>query len=792
MLSDERFEYTLNMKTIFQGNLSKIKSYYCREDFECALYDFEHAQKDSVRFRKKELELLCKARGIEIDVLLADRTILDQIPARVQMQEDLLQSFYEMYASSPSSSDFMERIVRRLAPEYASDTVRVAILKKFVAGAGEHFKRFNVKSILEWGKNRLNKSEKALYDQAADQEKLEIILSKIEDSVFNYESVELTDVDILLLIADRIEKYKNDSSLEFEEIEISAETQDVLSECVTQYHLSEETSVSIQIQNIANAVINGMIPKEEPNISNLTGSLEKNFRMQLKTVKRISRTGKAGTADDLYKQAKKDAVKAKKGAAKKNSLDLELLGMCNDLAAGNFRVNGKTKVYLYYFALMFGMTVPLNGRECDDERNMVKNLFHDFYNDNLLRLLSEEYTDPKTAKTVEKEPTGEGINYKNFVEAIFLYFLCHDELEMMPGEKIDRVESLIEACVKRAKKAGNSKKIKNVDYTELYKTIHVNVLLNKKIEELVDYICENYLIISSDDLGKNRIMVAAEEKTASDLIEEIMEELDAAYPNIDLFEIRDENELTKEEIKSDIAFELNTFFDWKVKSLLEERYSHDEKFMRVLDAIDDRTHISNGRFHKTERERMLMLLHVLAFYSSENDSLSVFKIRSRMEKRGIFLSGSQLTNAVDGLVELGFDIQRRKDTYYLGNREYDDAVLHNLLKRVSARYYNVDEESEFMMAEALVCRLQFDKRVTRNELISIHLNHYIAQLSEKEELTTFEAVFENYKAAIDPVLEEARYQPLSRKNIFDMYVVTAIYFYLVENNGYMLSGEVEI
>ena len=34
-------------------------------------------------------------------------------------------------------------------------------------------------------------------------------------------------------------------------------------------------------------------------------------------------------------------------------------------------------------------------------------------------------------------------------------------------------------------------------------------------------------------------------------------------------------------------------------------------------------------------------------------------------------------------------------------------------------------------------------------------------------------------------LEEARYQPLSEKNIFDMYVVTALYFYLVVNNGYM-------
>ena len=35
-------------------------------------------------------------------------------------------------------------------------------------------------------------------------------------------------------------------------------------------------------------------------------------------------------------------------------------------------------------------------------------------------------------------------------------------------------------------------------------------------------------------------------------------------------------------------------------------------------------------------------------------------------------------------------------------------------------------------------------------------------------------------ATISPILEEARYQPLSEKNIFDMYVVTELYFYLME------------
>ena len=83
----------------------------------------------------------------------------------------------------------------------------------------------------------------------------------------------------------------------------------------------------------------------EESFSELVSSLENDFRNQLKTIKRVSKTGKEGTAADLYKQAKRDALRAKKTAAKKNDIDFELIEMCNDLAAGNFRVNGKTKVY---------------------------------------------------------------------------------------------------------------------------------------------------------------------------------------------------------------------------------------------------------------------------------------------------------------------------------------------------------------------------------------------------------------------------------------------------------------
>ena len=445
--SSEPFEYTLNMETIFQGKLSELKSYYCREDFELALADYDHAPKDAKSFRLRDVSRLCNARGIDAKTLIVDRSILKSIPTRLEMQDELLQSFYDMYSKSPATSDFMERIVRRLAPEYASDTVRVAILKKFVVGAGDNFKRFHTSQIWEWAKKQLSKAEIATYGTLSEEEKRSLLLSKIDDSIFEHESVEMTNIDVLKLIIDRITKYQNDDTLAFEEIEVSERTRGLLAGMLS----VDENDINEDVINYLQMLCDRMDASEEA-FSDLVSSLENDFRNQLKTIKRVSKTGKEGTAAELYKQAKKDAVKAKKAAAKKNDIDFELIEMCNDLAAGNFRVNGKTKVYLYYFAFMFDMTVPLDGRHCAPERNIVKNLFQDFYNDNFLRLLSSDYTDPKNATAFEKEPTGEGINYKSFVEMIYIYFLCRDDLNMTQGEKIDKAESIIDECVKRAKR----------------------------------------------------------------------------------------------------------------------------------------------------------------------------------------------------------------------------------------------------------------------------------------------------------------------------------------------------
>ena len=513
-------------------------------------------------------------------------------------------------------------------------------------------------------------------------------------------------------------------------------------------------------------------------------AVEKDFRDQLKAIKRVSKTGKEGTAADLYKQAKRDALRAKRLAARRNSLDIELLALCNDLAEGNFRVNGKTKVYLYYFAFMFGMHMPINGKAYDPARDIVKNLFEDYYNDNLLRLFSGAYADPKLASSVENEPTGEGINYKNFVETIYIYFLCRDDLELTPGQRIDKAEETIENCLKLSKTTGKTGQMQTGTHTNVYRDTHLNVLLNKNPDEIPDYILAHYLVVSPENIGSARIMVASEENTASDYVDELMEYLDDTYDDIEVFDIIQRNDMSNER-KEDIAFKTDSDFDWKIKDLLITKYSSDTGFMKVVSELDSRVRIHNGRYNKNERGRMLTLLHVLYTYSSENSALSTYKVKSRMEQKGVVCVNSQFSKAIATLCAIGFDIRKSGDNFYLGERDYIDNELKTLLKCVSDRYYRVSDESDYRLSVLLVERLGVNRRITRSNLIALHLNYYISILDDEGELDTFPDVFENYADSINEYLEEARYQLLSEKNIFDMYVVTALYFYLVENNGYM-------
>lgn len=788
----ENFQYTEEMERIFFQQFSQLKTYYCREDTELALNAVKKAKKDAVKFRKRELKKLCDARELDMEKLLEDDSLLESIPTRKEIQENLLQAFYDMYLNFPRTTDFMGRIVRRLAPEYKKDSIRVAILKKFLTGAGKNFKRFKIEKILEWGKKKCGEEEQKKFRTLTKEKQREFLVSKMDDSIFIHTAAELTSTDLFKLIVNRMKKSREDEEIVFDEPKLLEETKEKLDkfflELVDEKNLEEEVfcetfSVYEKLNLIYEMMEQGKVQESdvESGISSFIELLEQDFRNQMKNVTRRTKTGMVSNVADLYKNDKKDARKKAIG-------DWELLKLCDDLAKGNFRPQGKTKVYLYYFAIMFDMTFSLNQAQYDPIRDIEKNLFHDYYNDNLLRILEGDYANTDTNSTLEKEPTGEGINYKSFVEMIYLYFIFHKEFSMTPGERLDAAEKMIEECIKKARKKGNARKISADEYTREYKN-RVKFLFDMERDKISDYIVENYLVIPVENVGATRIMAASEENRAFDYMTEIMDDLNDYYSSSladELTRTMKKNDFCfYEQMKADIHFSENPLFDWEIHTFFREKFPDDVKFLKLIAVLDERMRIDSSYLSSAKKNRMIYLLNILVIYSDENSPLSMYKIQARLENKKIVSVGTQISDAIAALSNLGYDILRKKDNYYLGKREYEDEQLNEFLNYVKEPYLKDFAKIEKMFDELLAHRLFFNKRVSRSELISMYLNYYVTLLEDSASIDTFPDVFEDFESVICPVLEEARYQPLSEKNILDMYVITALYFYFVEHNGYM-------
>ena len=129
-----------------------------------------------------------------------------------------------------------------------------------------------------------------------------------------------------------------------------------------------------------------------------------------------------------------------------------LLKTADNLAEGKFRSGGAIKKSLYLFAMVYNMTYYRSGgaEQMDERTDIVKNLFQDYYANNIMRFISAAYhANPESYEN----PSGQGINDKNFAEMIYLYFIrCR---EYGPAEKIRRSSEMI-ARVKNAPESAST------------------------------------------------------------------------------------------------------------------------------------------------------------------------------------------------------------------------------------------------------------------------------------------------------------------------------------------------
>lgn len=230
------------------------------------------------------------------------------------------------------------------------------ILKKFLLGSSPSFKRYRTAMPLEWAQKHLTPADQKELRSLPEEKKRAFLTDRITDAIFvQYlaaaDAKKLSPAETLQFIVRRVTNYR--TRLALEQLELSAQTLRQIDDFLTRRRVKAKPSVLERVQQCAEAAEQSGAADTEA-AKQLADSVEIDLRRQLRTIPRVSRTGAADNMDTIYVQDKKDAESAK-------AADSELLSLCNDLASASFRGNGKTRVALYHFALMFGMTFSLDG-----------------------------------------------------------------------------------------------------------------------------------------------------------------------------------------------------------------------------------------------------------------------------------------------------------------------------------------------------------------------------------------------------------------------------------------------
>jgi len=559
------------MESIVSSVMSRVKTLYSREDFARKIdevmsqHNAKSPHKSAYIHRFTELKEMCDICEIDVDLLVPKThdSELKKIPTKNELCKQLVIEMHNIYKNFPTSVVFMERIVRRLLDgEYESDSIRVAILKKLVKETEYH-----TKTIVSWVHDKYANCE--IYNALSGQARHEFIVNHIDESIFDNLTQVSQELDTGKWAEFMLQKITDDRVKGFE---ISQDVTAKLRTFVQKLTLAMPTSASgIEIfQVMAEAM--PLSDEDDANLMEIINLIEKELRKYSKNITYRKKTGAKGTMAEKYKQDKKDFKD-------KHTKDWKLLKLADDLSNSKFRVNGITKEQLYVFAIAFDMAVYLGGGHeiYDQSKDIEKNLFHDYYNDNLLRyILDDEYASNTT--DYENEPTGEGINYKNYLEVIYLYYIYRTDLNLTPKQRLKKVKRLANKCVELASAPEvEAPASAPTDKTKHHRDRFMGTLMHMddNINALAEYICQNYYLRNPDPkLISPRILFAAQQNTAKGIFEEIAKlshEVDYGHAY----------DFKPEYIELDFGIDI----DWLFNDL-SRQFAADESFIK--DVLEDK------------------------------------------------------------------------------------------------------------------------------------------------------------------------------------------------------------
>ncbi|MCD7884678.1 MAG: hypothetical protein LUI87_13380 [Lachnospiraceae bacterium] len=214
-----------------------------------------------------------------------------------------------------------------------------------------------------------------------------------------------------------------------------------------------------------------------------------------------------------------------------------ILKIADDLAYGKFRTEGATRKTLYQFAMVYGMTYYSGNEKREDYRadkkDVEKNLFEDYYSNNLMRFITAAYRN--NLSEFEINPSGQGINYKNFAEVIYLYFIASKHTG---PEKMRLSAEMIRRVTEKQRESGRRGLERKTGRTKFYREMAGRIPKGRKDrfcgrdifamdeEEFEKFICENY-DCNTRARSCGSMQMETEQASAAKVYADILKELQA-------------------------------------------------------------------------------------------------------------------------------------------------------------------------------------------------------------------------------------------------------------------------
>lgn len=515
--------------------------------------------------------------------------------------------------------------------------------------------------------------------------------------------------------------------------------------------------------------------------------------------------------DDSVFHVLSEATKSQKKAK------YAILKLADDLAQGKFKSGGATKKDLYLFAMVYDMTYYCGNSESDSiidyDSDIEKNLFEDYYSNNLMRFITEAYSGNLSA--YELDPSGMGINYKNFAEMVYIYFIYKD---YTPVEKISRATDMIE----RLEKASSVKKSVSTE-TQYFVNLFTEEILEKSEEEFELFILQNYDCKTSytyktnDDKEKkskkSAFQMQITQNRAKRIYERLINSLDTelCHCNYGLYFVdvsafkkssMDAVSMVKAKLLSRTP-ENYTEADWKNKI-----HQDFEQFVRLLMGINRFMGIEfdENKKHSNKVTVDIQLSETDVFQTVRAICTAPQAIDVQLSEADVFLSKAERyyhpynpTEVVGKWANPEDDSPSPRPLPILHKQKPEEITRMSLMfayyywytAEAECYYYPYDptevvgkwtnpEDDSPSSRPLPALHKQKPEEITRTSLMIAYYYWYNAENSDRKK--TFIEVFDDYtnpEIGLNALLSQAGYQPINDKNIFDIALIFSSYAYLM-------------